>query len=141
MSAPKVRKIVGEIVSISPLDSTEITLVSIQDSDNNLHTVSTSNKYWKAVGRFFQVGSIVAIEAEVRVKDTTEYTDAAGATQKHTSDGMNIAKVTAYSQSAWKSALTKKTIAEMETALNTVDVERANAFATFYGAALVAMKN
>lgn len=140
MNAPKVRKFTGEIVSISPLDNVDVTLITLQDADNDLFTVSTSNKYWKAVGKFFQPGSIVAVEAEERIKDTTEYTDAAGEIKKHTSDGLNLTKISAYSASAWARSLKQQTIREMEQALNSVDLERANAFATFYGHALNALK-
>lgn len=140
MTAPKIKKFTGEIVSISPLDNVDVTLVTLQDADNDLFTVSTSNKYWKAVGRFFQPGSIVAIEAEERIKDTTEYAGADGEVKKHTSDGLNLTKITAYSASAWARSLKQQTIKEMEQALNAVDLERANAFTTFYGHALAALK-
>ena len=137
---PKIKKITGEMVNISQLDSVEVTLITLQDADNDLHTVSTSNKYWKAVGRFFQIGSIVAVEAEERVKDVTEYTDANGNVKKHTSDGLNLTKISAYSSNAWGRSLKQQTIREMEQALLSVELERAPAFAAFYGQALQALK-
>jgi hypothetical protein len=137
--APKVRKIVGEIVSVSQLDDKDIVLVSIQNEDNEVVTVSTSVAYWKKVGKFFQAGSIIITDVEIRVKDTTEY-EKDGAVHKHTSDGMNIVRVTAFSPTAWKTMMMKKQISEMETGLNNIEIERVGALAVFYGSALQALK-
>ena len=131
MNAPKMRKIVGEITGISQLDNVPVTLVTIQDASGDLETVSTSNQYWKAVGRFFQVGSIVSLEAEVRVAGVTEYEDAAGVTKTHTSDGLNLAKIQAYSQSAWaRELLAEKQVGDLQL-LNAVEESRVDAIARY----------
>lgn len=140
MNAPKLRKLIGEITGISQLDSTPVTLITIQDASGDIETVSTSNQYWKAVGRFFQPGSIVSCEAEVRVKDTTEYTDASGATKKHTSAGLNLSKIQAYSQAAWaRELLTSKQVGDLQ-ALNAVEETRVNAVAAYLGTTFASFK-
>ena len=140
MNAPKMRKIVGEITGISQLDNVPVTLITIQDASGDLETVSTSNQYWKAVGRFFQVGSIVSLEAEVRVAGVTEYENATGETKTHTSDGLNLAKIQAYSQSAWaRELLTSKQVGDLQ-AIGAVEEVRVSAVASYLGATFSSFK-
>lgn len=137
MNSPKVRKLKGEIVQVSPLDNVEVTLVTVQDADNDLHIFSTSNKYWKSVGRFFTVGSIVAAECEERKAGVTEYKDASGTVKQHTSDGLNLSKISAYSSSAW---LREQFQASRQTDLeviNAVEESRVGAVAQYLAATAV----
>ena len=137
MNAPKVRKIKGEIVQVSPLENVEVTLITVQDADNDLHTFSTSNKYWKSVGRFFTVGSIVAVEVEERIAGKTEYKDASGNVATHTSDGLNLSKISAYSSSAWlREQFQASRQSDMEV-LTSVEESRVAAFASYLAATAV----
>lgn len=140
MNAPKSRKFKGELVQVSPLDSAEITLITVQEVDGSQITVSTSNKYWKAVGKFFNPGSIVAGEYEERVKDTTEYTDAAGTVAKHTSSGNNLSKITAYSQSSWLRECLMQTREQDLQVIAAVDETRVNAVAQYLAGSFAAMR-
>lgn len=139
LNAPKIRKFKGELVQISPLDSNEITLITVQEVDGSQVTVSTSNKYWKAVGKLFNVGSIIAGEYEERVKDSTEY-ESNGTVSKHTSSGNNLAKVSAYSQSAWMRECMGVTRESDLLIINSVELERQNAIANYLATSFAAMR-
>lgn len=147
MNAPKVEKYVGEITQIAPIEVTQkdgstskIVLVTAQLADNSTITNSCSKAYWDKVGSAFQVGSIAQVEVEKRVKDTTTYTTKQGEVKLHTSTGTNITGITAFSVSAYQRMFRDAKFEAMKTDLASVDSDRVQAFATFFGQALASYK-
>ena len=140
MSAPKNSTVTGELLSIAELESAGVTLVYIQDVDDDVVVVSTSTAYWKKVGKFFNPGSILKMEYEKRIAGETTYQDKAGAEVKHTSSGLNLTSVTPYSVSAWNKAKAAEKQASDMVQITAQDPSLVNAvssyLATTYSAAL-----
>lgn len=140
MNAPKLKLIKGELVQISTLDDKGIVLLTVQNSESEQDTVSTSINYWKKVGKFFTEGRIVAIEVEIRKAGVTEYEDSTGTVKQHTSDGMNLNSIRAYSSSAYaREILQSKQVGDLEI-INQVEEERANAAATYLSGTFASFK-
>ena len=103
---PKTKKITGELLAVSELDGQEITLLSIQDANEEVITVSTSSKYWKKAGKPYSCGSILQVQYEERIAGKTTYTDDAGTVILHKSGGNSLTSVNPYSTFAWNKAIT-----------------------------------
>ena len=134
-NAPKTEKLLGEITQIAKIEDLKLVLVSIQSADDKIVTLSTGEAYWTKVGKFFKEGSIVQATIENRIKDKTTY-EKDGKNVFHTSTGTNLTGIVAYSAAAYQRAIFNARLENAEGSLNSVELERAGAFATLYGMAL-----
>lgn len=129
--APKTLKITGELLAVSELDGQEITLLSIQDKDDEVHTVSTSTKYWKKVGRAYNPGAILQVQYEQRIAGKTTYKTEDGEVVLHKNSGNSVVGVTPYSAFAWKKEQSLRQRADDLQYLDSQEPEKALAVATY----------
>lgn len=135
LKLPAKKELVGILLSAETIEtkSGEIVLVSIQDTDDEIVTVSTSPNYWKKVGKLFPVESCIKASYEVRLKDITGYDDN-GTMKAHTSDGSNLVGITRFSSIAYQRMLDKKDIEEGVAIISSVEADRVGAVASYLSA-------
>lgn len=129
---PKIVKLCGELLSAEAITG-DVTLITIQDSDNEVHTIGTSNNYWKKVGKIFPEGAIVSCTIEERIEGKTTYLKD-GVETTHTSSGNSLAGITKFSQSAWERELQSKTKDSDLAVISAVEVDRVSAVAQYLSA-------
>ena len=139
LKLPTTKEIIGVLLSADVVETknTEIVLLNIQDVDDKIVTISTSPKCWNKVGKLFPEDTIVQVKYEARVKDVTGY--AADSTKPdvltaHTSDGSNLSSITRFSSTAFQRMVDKKDQVEGTSIISSVELERANAVATYLAA-------
>jgi hypothetical protein len=133
---PSKKEVIGELLSCEIVEtkSSTIILLSIQNKDDEVVTVSTSPEYWKKVGKSFIEGVIVKANYEARLAGATGYEDKDGKMIAHTSDGSNLIGISRFSATAYQrmlDSLNKETdIAKLEA----VEVERVSAVSAYLSA-------
>ena len=125
--------VVGELLSAEELKEQGITLLSVQNADDEVVTISTSSAYWKKVGRPFVEGSIVKFSYENRIAGKTGYKSPSGEIVAHTADGMSLVRATKFSQLAYMKMLDSRTKETDIATLEAVEVERVGAIASYLG--------
>ncbi len=138
LKLPAKKEMIGILLSADSIEvkGSEIVLISIQDADDEIITISTSPAYWKKVGKLFPVDSTIKVSYENRIKDVTGYAkDSAKPTEltKHESDGNNLVGITRFSTSAFERMMLKNTVNEAVAQLQAVEVERVDAISNFLG--------
>lgn len=130
---PKHQEVIGEVVSIDDLelqDGSMLILLTIQSSEDELFTISTSPNYWRKVGKFLGVDSIVHATFEVRIAEVTGYKHDSGQWVFHNGTGNNLTKIKRYSTSSWSRMLAKADIQDLKGEITSVDAEYAMAVGT-----------
>ena len=133
---PQKRDLVGILLSAEEIESkgTSLILVSIQDIDDEVVTLSTSPGYWKKVGKLFPPDSIVKISYEARVAGKTGYKDASGNMIPHTSDGNNLVGITRFSSISYQRMLDDQSKSIDIAVISSVESDRVNAVAQYLSA-------
>ena len=139
LKTPAKKELVGILLSAEVVETKagDIIIVSIQDTNDEIITVSTSPNYWKKVGKLFPVESCVKASYEVRIKGTTGYAkDSAKPTEltAHESDGSNLVGITRFSSIAYQRMLDKKDIEEGVAIISSVEADRVGAVASYLSA-------
>lgn len=137
MKSPARKELIGILTSVDELDNGMV-LITVQDINDDMHTVGTSSAYWKKVGKFFTIDNTVKITWEIRIKDTTEYesTDAAGnkIISKHTSDGTNLVGINRFSSVAYQRMYDAKDMESGVAIIAAQEPDRVQAVATYLAA-------
>lgn len=133
---PQKRDLIGILLSAEEIESkgTSLILVSIQDIDDEVVTLSTSPGYWKKVGKLFPPDSIVKVSYESRVANKTGYKDANGQMVAHTSDGNNLVGITRFSSISYQRMLDEQSKSSDIAVISSVEADRVNAVATYLSA-------
>jgi len=136
LKLPSVKEVVGELLSIENIESngTEIVLLSIQDTEDEIIKTSTSPAYWKKVGRSFVEGSVVKFSYEARLAGVTGYLNASKEMVAHTANGNNLTNASKFSPIAYQRMLDNKAKEGDIATLEAVEVERVSAIANYLGA-------
>ena len=136
MKLPLKKEVIGILLSAEEVEFAggSVILLSIQDSEDDILTVSTSPGYWKKVGKLFSVDTCVKVSYEQRIKDVTGYVDAQGEEHFHTSDGQNLVGITRFSSSSFQRMLDQKDIESGVGILSAVEADRVSAVATYLSA-------
>ena len=132
---PSKKEVVGVLLSAEEIESkgSSIVLVSIQDVDDNVITLSTSPGYWKKIGKLFPVDTIVKVSYEARIKGVTGY-ESNGAMVAHTSDGNNLVGVNRFSSLSFQRMLDGKDKDSDIAVISAVEVDRVSAVAQYLAA-------
>jgi len=125
---------VGELLSASQLDSTEIVLLTLQSADDDTLTVSTSTNYWKKLGKLFPEGSICKISYEKRIANVTTYENTSKELVHHTADGNSLIGINRFSTSAWDRMIANHTKENDLAVISAVEVDRVSAVAQYLAA-------
>jgi len=137
LKAPQKKELVGILLSAEVVETKagDIVLISIQDIDDEIVTVSTSPNYWKKVGKLFPVDTICKLSYEQRIKDTTGYIPE-GKTEMvaHVSDGNNLVGINRFSAMSFQRMLDNKDKDADISTISTVEVDRVQAVATYLAA-------
>ena len=134
LKTPIQKDIIGVLTGIDTLETatgSTLVLLSIQDSEDNVHTVTSSENYWKKVGRSYQLDKPVKMTVEVRIKDVTGY-DSNGTMKAHGSSGMNLDRIAPMSQASWDRVFRNMERQEESTMIQSADPAVALALATYY---------
>lgn len=133
---PSKKDLVGILLSAEEIESkgTSLVLVSIQDIDDEVVTLSTSPGYWKKVGKLFPPDSIVKVNYESRVAGKTGYKDASGNMVAHTSDGNNLVGITRFSSIAFQRMMDEQSKSSDIAVISSVEVDRVSAVAQYLSA-------
>ena len=133
---PNKKEVIGTLLSSDEIDSkgTSIVLLSVQDSEDEIFTISTSPGYWKKVGKLFNPDSCVKVTFEQRIADVTGYVDAQGAEQLHIASGNNLTGISRFSSIAFQRMLDKMDMAEGVALLSTVEDGKVSAMASYLSA-------
>ena len=136
LKLPSKRDIIGVLLSAEEVKTktSDIILVSIQDIDDEVITISTSPAYWKKIGKLFPVDSIIKASYEVRMKDITGYTDDKGVMTAHTSDGNNLVGINRFSSLSFQRMLDSKDKDSDIAVISSVEPDRVQAVATYLSA-------
>lgn len=128
------KEVVGILLSSETITSKsgDIVVISIQDADDEISTMSCSPNYWKKIGKLFPVDSTVKASYEVRIKDKTFY-EANGTRVAHTSDGNSLVGINRFSSAAFERMMLKNTVSEAVAQLQAVELERVDAISNFLG--------
>ena len=141
-TAPAIKEIVGELLNAEKvtLATAELYLLTIQDAENEVHTVASSVGYWEKVGRAFTAGAIIKATTEKRIANVTGYEDEMGQFQLHTSTGNNLNQISRYSTRAFEASLAAKARQDNEkyrdadaTKIMDSDASHAGALASYLG--------
>lgn len=132
---PQKKDLVGILLSAEEIESkgTSLVLVSIQDIDDNVVTLSTSPAYWKKVGKLFPPDSIVKTSYESRVAGITGYKDASGMVA-HSSNGNNLTGITRFSSISFQRMMDEQSKSSDIAVISSVEADRVNAVATYLSA-------
>ena len=133
---PQKKDLVGILLSAEEIESkgTSLVLVSIQDIDDNVITLSTSPAYWKKVGKLFPPDSIVKTSYESRVAGKTGYKDASGNMVAHSSDGNNLTGITRFSSISFQRMMDEQSKSSDIAVISAAEVDRVGAIATYLSA-------
>jgi hypothetical protein len=139
LKLPAKKEVVGVLLSAEVVELTtgDIILVSVQDIDDEIITVSTSPNYWKKVGKSFIPDSIVKISYEVRIKGVTGYAkDSTKPNEltEHGGSGNNLIGINRYSSMNFQRLVDSKDKESNFDLLNAVEPERVQAYATLLAA-------
>ena len=141
-TSPAIKEIVGELLNAEKvtLATAELYLLTIQDAENEVHTVASSVGYWEKVGRAFTAGAIIKATTEKRIANVTGYEDEMGQFQLHTSTGNNLNQISRYSTRAFEASLAAKARQDNEkyrdadaTKIMDSDASHAGALASYLG--------
>ena len=136
LKTPAKKKLVGILLSAETISSkgAEIVLISIQDTEDNIETLSTSPNYWKKVDKLFPVESCIKVSYESRKKGITGYAKDSAKPEEltaHESDGNNLVGITRFSTLAFQRMLDKQDQTEGVAILSSVELERVGAVASY----------
>jgi hypothetical protein len=137
LKAPSKKDIVGILLSAETIESKsgDVVLISVQDIDDEITTLTASPNYWKKVGKLFPADTIVKLSYEQRLKDITGYVPE-GATEMvaHTSDGNNLSGINRFSTTAFQRMLDSKDMEQGVAVISSVEPDRVNAVASYLSA-------
>ena len=131
------KDIVGILLSAETIEtrSGDLVLISVQNIDDEIVTVTSSTNYWKKVGKLFPSDTIVKISYEQRVKDVTGYvTEGSEELTAHTSDGNNLSGINRFSTLAYQRLLDAKDMESGVAVISSVEPDRVNAVASYLSA-------
>jgi len=137
LKAPSKKDVIGVLLSAETIESKsgDLVLISVQDIDDEITTLTASPNYWKKIGKLFPVDTIVKLSYEQRIKDVTGYIPE-GATEMvaHTSDGNNLSGINRFSTLAFQRMLDNKDMEQGVATLSSVEADRVNAVASYLSA-------
>lgn len=95
MNTPKVKRVLGELVGFSFIETSDLYVLSLVTPDGKSTEASISKGYWESIkaDQWIKQGEILNVEYEVRVKNQTGYTNSDGEEILHTSDGNSINRI------------------------------------------------
>ena len=131
------KDIVGILLSAETIEtkSGDLVLISVQNIDDDIVTVTSSTNYWKKVGKLFPADTIVKISYEQRVKDVTGYaTESSEELTAHTADGNNLSGINRFSTLAYQRLLDAKDMESGVAVISSVEPDRVNAVASYLSA-------
>ena len=131
------KEIVGILLSAETIEtkSGDLVLISVQNIDDDIVTVTSSANYWKKVGKLFPADTIVKISYEQRVKDVTGYaTEGSEELIAHTSDGNNLSGINRFSTLAYQRLLDAKDMETGVAVISSVEPDRVTAVASYLSA-------
>ena len=131
------KEIVGILLSAETIEtkSGDLVLISVQNIDDDIVTVTSSTNYWKKVGKLFPADTIVKISYEQRVKDVTGYaTENSEELTAHTADGNNLSGINRFSTLAYQRLLDAKDMENGVAVISSVEPDRVNAVASYLSA-------
>lgn len=137
LKTPAQKSVIGIMLSAETIDSSagELVLISIQDIDDEIVTMSCSPAYWRKVGKLFQPDSVVKVSYEVRIGGITGYTpEGAEEMIPHKSDGQNLVSINRFSQISYQRMLDSKDMEVGVATISAVEPDRVNAVATYLSA-------
>lgn len=138
LKAPAKKDIIGILLSSETIETKagEIVLISIQDADDEVITVSTSPAYWKKIGKLFPVDSTIKASYEVRKKGLSGYAKDSAKPDEltaHESDGNNLVGMNRFSSASFERMMLKNTVTDAVAQLQAVELERVDAISNFLG--------
>ena len=136
LKLPKVKSLVGILTDVQVLDDNNVVLITVQDSEDGLHTIASGINYWHKVGKGFTEDSCVKIQFEERKAGETGYKeDGSEEFVAHTKDGNNMTGIYKYSAMAFQRQLDNNDldvkIEKGMTRIEGVEADKATAVATF----------
>lgn len=137
LKAPSKKDIVGILLSAETIETKKgvLVLISVQDVDDEVITLSTSPNYWKKVGKLFPADSVVKVSYEQRIEGTTGYSVEGSETlTAHTSSGNNLIGINRFSSMAFQRLLDQKDMEQGVATISAVEPDRVNAVATYLSA-------
>ena len=123
-------EIVGILLSAETIESAKgaLVLISVQDIDDNIQTVTASPNYWKKVGKLFPVDTICKLSYETRKAGTTGYAvEGEEELVAHTSDGNNLVGINRFSSLSFQRMLDAKDMDNGIAVISSVEADRVDA--------------
>lgn len=131
LKTPITKEIVGTLVSIDTLDS-GIVLLNVQNVEDEIQTIATSEAYWRKVGKLYQADAIVKASYEVRIEGVTGYTpEGSEEPVAHKSSGNNLSSISRFSSLSFQRMLDSQSKEADISVINAVEPERVNAVAQY----------
>jgi hypothetical protein len=130
-------EIIGILLSVDTIESAKgaLVLISVQDIDDEIKTVTASPNYWKKVGKLFPTDTICKLSYETRKKDITGYAvEGSEELTAHTSDGDNLVGINRFSTMAFQRMLDAKDMESGVAVISSVEADRVDAVATYLSA-------
>lgn len=136
LKLPSKKEIIGCLLSAETIEfkGGDIVVISIQDIDDDMITMSCSPNYWKKLGKLFPVDSIVKATYEVRIADKTGYKDETGEMVAHTADGNSLAGINRFSMMSYQRMLDAKDMENGVAVISSVEPDRVVAVANYLSA-------
>jgi len=135
LKKPTVTNIVGILTCISEIVEENLTLLTIQDAEDNVVTIGTSTAYWKKAGKHFSEDRCVKATYEHRIAGVTGYIPK-GETEMlaHEGNGLQLTNITAYSKDSFERTVKNLSKdADIQT-ITSVETDRASSVAAYLAA-------
>jgi len=132
LKTPITKEIVGTLVSIDTLDS-GIVLLNVQNVEDEIVTIGTSEAYWRKVGKLYQADAIVKASYEVRIRHVTGYKPDEDSEEviAHEHSGNNLNRISRFSPLSFQRMLDTQSKEADISVINAVEPERVNAVAQY----------